>query len=89
MFILIVEILNAIYESSLNAGVRPYKCEHCDKGFTQRCSLESHCKKIHNIHFDFGHKERRNKVYVCEECGHTTGQPDVHYVHMRDKHQSL
>lgn len=26
--------------------VRPYKCSLCDKAFTQRCSLESHLKKI-------------------------------------------
>lgn len=68
------------------SGVRPYKCLHCEKAFTQRCSLESHCRKVHNVSFHFAHKERRDKVYVCEECGHSTGQPEVHYHHMKDRH---
>jgi len=37
-------------------GVRPYKCEECGKAFTQRCSLESHCKKVHGSAFMFGYK---------------------------------
>ena len=68
------------------SGVRPYKCEHCDKAFTQRCSLESHARKVHNIQFNYKHKERRDKVYVCEECGHSTGQSDQHFMHMKVKH---
>lgn len=26
------------------------------------------------------------QVYVCEECGHTTQEPEVHYLHLKDKH---
>ncbi|XP_053400835.1 zinc finger protein 648-like [Mercenaria mercenaria] len=69
-----------------HTGVRPYKCEMCDKAFTQRCSLESHCRKIHNIEFRFGYKERRGKVYVCEDCGHVTEDPEEHFVHIKDSH---
>lgn len=111
-------------------GVRPYKCNMCEKSFTQRCSLESHCLKVswliiyspflerflslnnysyilprvnkfyrlrltnvndsllqvHGMQHQYAYKERRTKVYVCEECGHTTGEPEVHYVHLKDNH---
>jgi len=66
--------------------VRPYKCDQCDKAFTQRCSLESHCRKVHSLHYNFAHKERRNKVYVCEDCGYTTSQPELHYSHLKTLH---
>lgn len=58
----------------------------CDKAFTQRCSLESHGKKVHGLSFEFAYKQRRNKVYVCEECGHTTCDPEVHYLHLKENH---
>lgn len=67
------------------AGVRPYKCTLCEKAFTQRCSLESHMKKIHSITQAYAYKERRNKLYVCEECGHTSATQDELHQH----HQSL
>ena len=67
-------------------GVRPYKCNLCEKAFTQRCSLESHCKKVHNVAYSYSYKQRREKTYVCEECGHTTTEPEQHFEHLRDKH---
>ena len=25
-------------------------------------------------------------MYVCEDCGHTTKEPELHYLHLKDKH---
>ncbi|XP_030193566.1 putative transcription factor Ovo-like 1a [Gadus morhua] len=69
-----------------HTGVRPYKCVQCDKAFTQRCSLESHMKKIHGVSQKYAYKERRNKLYVCEECGHTAGTQDQLLLHLQSLH---
>lgn len=43
-------------------------------------------KKIHSITQSYAYKERRNKLYVCEECGHTSASQDDLLVHLHSLH---
>ncbi|KAL8219908.1 UNVERIFIED_CONTAM: hypothetical protein K2H54_036089 [Gekko kuhli] len=69
-----------------HTGIRPYRCFACDKAFTQRCSLESHLKKIHSLQQHYAYRERRSKLFVCEECGFTSSAGDEYYGHVRRRH---
>ncbi|XP_075059911.1 transcription factor Ovo-like 2 isoform X2 [Mixophyes fleayi] len=69
-----------------HTGIRPYKCEICNKAFTQRCSLESHLKKIHGVQQGYAYKQRRDKLFVCEECGYTGPSQEDLYLHVYNGH---
>ncbi|XP_029773160.1 transcription factor Ovo-like 2 isoform X1 [Suricata suricatta] len=69
-----------------HTGIRPYKCDICNKAFTQRCSLESHLKKIHGVQQQYAYKQRRDKLYVCEECGYTGPTQEDLYLHVNSAH---
>ncbi|XP_072188906.1 transcription factor Ovo-like 2 [Excalfactoria chinensis] len=71
-----------------HTGIRPYKCEVCNKAFTQRCSLESHLKKIHGVQQQYAYKQRRDKLYVCEDCGYTGPTQEDLYLHVSSVHPS-
>ncbi|KAK7482571.1 hypothetical protein BaRGS_00026172 [Batillaria attramentaria] len=69
-----------------HTGVKPYKCEECTSAFTQRCSLEAHMTKLHGVVLPYKHKERRKKIYVCEDCGETAEKPETYLAHLRHYH---
>ncbi|XP_069463643.1 transcription factor Ovo-like 2 [Ambystoma mexicanum] len=69
-----------------HTGIRPYKCEICNKAFTQRCSLESHLKKIHGVQQGYAYKQRRDKLFVCEDCGYTGPSQEDLYLHVNSAH---
>lgn len=69
-----------------HTGIRPYKCDVCFKAFTQRCSLESHLKKIHGVQQQYAYKQRRDKLYVCEDCGYTGPTQEDLYLHVNSAH---
>ncbi|KAG7274408.1 hypothetical protein CRUP_027038 [Coryphaenoides rupestris] len=67
---------------------RHMKCHSllCEKAFTQRCSLESHKRKIHGVQQQYAYRQRRSKIFVCEDCGFTSNRPDDYFVHVRQCH---
>lgn len=66
-----------------HTGVLDYKCAMFDEAFIRRCSLEWHTLRLYGIEHQLTYKERPAKVHACKECGETTKERDVRYLHLR------
>jgi hypothetical protein len=73
-------VKNLFYTVLYFSGVRPYKCALCEKSFTQRCSLESHCLKVHGVTHVYDYKQRRSKVNKLNICLFSFKRKQIKYI---------
>ena len=55
---------------------KPYICDHCDKGFENKCELTKHMKARHE-----------ESVFDCENCGKTFKTKTAVRIHIELVHE--
>ena len=45
--------------------------------------------KVHGLQVSFAFKERRKKLFVCEDCGNAVNDAFAHYIHIWVQHARL
>uniref|UniRef100_T1KIW8 Uncharacterized protein n=1 Tax=Tetranychus urticae TaxID=32264 RepID=T1KIW8_TETUR len=66
------DFLDSTSSAYSSENSHPYKCDHWEKSFTQRCVLESYTLTD------------KNKIF--EAFVNTTDQPQSHYLHLKQNH---
>ena len=56
-----------------------YKCDQCEKTFTQKSGLKNHKNKVHE----------KVKKFKCSKCGKAFGKSSILKVHLKNVHQDL
>jgi len=56
-------LMNHIYAKHTPENKRPFQCDHCERGFSQKSNLLKHMKKEHNIQTTHLEKKITNILY--------------------------
>ena len=68
--------------------IKDYKCEKCDRAFSRKGNLESHCMRAHGMKRHEKAVHHKTKGYKCEKCDYAGARKDNladHFMRMHGK----